>query len=111
MLDAILDRSGYRKELEGSEDPQEQSRLENLQELVSVAREFVQDAINAEGLDEEPAAAEPATAERRDARRAEQDDSRATASPSRARSRRSSSACRWSPTPTRSPTAATAWSR
>ena len=63
VLDAILDRSGYRKELEGSEDPQEQSRLENLQELVSVAREFVQDAINAEGLEEEPAAAEPATAE------------------------------------------------
>jgi DNA helicase II / ATP-dependent DNA helicase PcrA len=56
VLDAILDRSGYRKELEGSEDPQEQSRLENLQELVSVAREFVQDAVNAEGLEEEPAA-------------------------------------------------------
>ena len=56
VLDAILDQSGYRKELEGSEDPQEQSRLENLQELVSVAREFVQDAVNAEGLEEEPAA-------------------------------------------------------
>ncbi|MEJ2888178.1 DNA helicase PcrA [Actinomycetospora aeridis] len=52
VLDAILDRSGYRAELEGSEDPQEQSRLENLQELVSVAREFVQDARNAEGLEE-----------------------------------------------------------
>ncbi|MDD7938618.1 DNA helicase PcrA [Actinomycetospora lutea] len=51
VLDAILDRSGYRAELEGSEDPQEQSRLENLQELVSVAREFVQDARNAEGLE------------------------------------------------------------
>ncbi|WP_328311152.1 UvrD-helicase domain-containing protein [Actinomycetospora sp. NBC_00405] len=63
VLDAILDRSGYRKELEGSEDPQEQSRLENLQELVSVAREFVQDAVNAEGLEEEPAAVEPAVAE------------------------------------------------
>ncbi|GAA4801482.1 DNA helicase PcrA [Actinomycetospora chlora] len=59
VLDAILDRSGYRAELEGSEDPQEQSRLENLQELVSVAREFVQDARNAEGLEgdgETPAA-------------------------------------------------------
>ena len=52
VLEAILDRSGYRAELEGSEDPQEQSRLENLQELVSVAREFVQDALNAEGLDD-----------------------------------------------------------
>ena len=35
---------GYRAELEHSEDPQEQSRLENLTELVSVAREFVGDA-------------------------------------------------------------------
>jgi DNA helicase-2/ATP-dependent DNA helicase PcrA len=52
VLEAILERSGYRAELEGSEDPQEQSRLENLQELVSVAREFVQDARNAEGLDD-----------------------------------------------------------
>ncbi|GLZ44547.1 DNA helicase [Actinomycetospora sp. NBRC 106375] len=52
VLEAILDRSGYRAELEGSEDPQEQSRLENLQELVSVAREFVQDARNAEGVEE-----------------------------------------------------------
>lgn len=60
VLEAILDRSGYRAELEGSEDPQEQSRLENLQELVSVAREFVQDALNAEGLDE---AVEEQTAE------------------------------------------------
>jgi DNA helicase-2/ATP-dependent DNA helicase PcrA len=58
VLDAILDRTGYRAELEGSEDPQEQSRLENLQELVSVAREFVQDARNAEGLDEQTVAAE-----------------------------------------------------
>ncbi|GAA4865543.1 DNA helicase PcrA [Actinomycetospora straminea] len=52
VLEAILDRSGYRAELEGSEDPQEQSRLENLQELVSVAREFVQDALNAEGVED-----------------------------------------------------------
>jgi DNA helicase-2/ATP-dependent DNA helicase PcrA len=43
-LDAVLTRSGYRAELEHSEDPQEQSRLENLTELVSVAREFVGDA-------------------------------------------------------------------
>ncbi|WP_243418240.1 DNA helicase PcrA [Actinomycetospora cinnamomea] len=58
VLEAILERSGYRAELEGSEDPQEQSRLENLQELVSVAREFVQDARNAEGLDEDTIVAE-----------------------------------------------------
>ncbi|MCD2189369.1 DNA helicase PcrA [Actinomycetospora soli] len=43
-LDAVLDMSRYRAELENSEDPQEQSRLENLTELVSVAREFVGDA-------------------------------------------------------------------
>ncbi len=43
-LDAVLDMSKYRAELEHSEDPQEQSRLENLTELVSVAREFVGDA-------------------------------------------------------------------
>ncbi len=43
-LDAVLDKTGYRSELEHSEDPQEQTRLENLTELVSVAREFVGDA-------------------------------------------------------------------
>jgi len=64
VLEAILERSGYRAELEGSEDPQEQSRLENLQELVSVAREFVQDARNAEGLDD---AAEEQTDEQQQA--------------------------------------------
>ena len=48
-----------------------------------------------------------ATAERTPA----EDRGTGDGSPSRARSRRSSSACRWWPTPTRSPTAATAWSR
>src|SRR4051794_13202838 len=67
VLDAILDRSGYRAELEGSEDPQEQSRLENLQELVSVAREFVQDALNAEGLDDRVDLAEEQTEEQQQA--------------------------------------------
>lgn len=43
VLDTVLDRTGYRAELEHSEDPQDQSRLENLTELVSVAREFVGD--------------------------------------------------------------------
>ncbi|MFC5065330.1 DNA helicase PcrA [Actinomycetospora atypica] len=43
-LDAVLEKSRYRAELEHSEDPQEQTRLENLTELVSVAREFVGDA-------------------------------------------------------------------
>jgi DNA helicase-2/ATP-dependent DNA helicase PcrA len=40
VLEAVLDRTGYAAELSGSSDPQDQTRLENLQELVAVAREF-----------------------------------------------------------------------
>ncbi|WP_394215593.1 UvrD-helicase domain-containing protein [Brachybacterium vulturis] len=40
LLEAILQRSGYDAELQGSDDPQDESRLENLAELVSVAAEF-----------------------------------------------------------------------
>ena len=40
LLEAVLDRSGYLDELRASRDPQDESRLENLAELVSVAREF-----------------------------------------------------------------------
>jgi DNA helicase-2/ATP-dependent DNA helicase PcrA len=40
VLEAVLDRSGYIKELSESTDPQDESRLENLSELVGVAREF-----------------------------------------------------------------------
>ena len=40
VLEAVLDRTGYAAELSGSADPQDQTRLENLQELVAVAREF-----------------------------------------------------------------------
>ena len=40
VLEAALERTGYAAELAGSADPQDQTRLENLQELVSVAREF-----------------------------------------------------------------------
>ena len=39
LLTAVLDRTGYRAELEGSDDPQDGSRLENLDQLVSVLRE------------------------------------------------------------------------
>ena len=45
VLEAVLDMTRYRAELDASEDPQDQSRLENLTELVSVAREFVGDAL------------------------------------------------------------------
>jgi len=40
VLEAVLERSGYLSELTRSADPQDETRLENLQELVSVAREF-----------------------------------------------------------------------
>jgi len=40
LLEAILRRSGYDAELQGSDDPQDESRLENLAELISVAAEF-----------------------------------------------------------------------
>jgi DNA helicase-2/ATP-dependent DNA helicase PcrA len=40
VLEAVLDRTGYVKELSESVDPQDESRVENLSELVGVAREF-----------------------------------------------------------------------
>jgi DNA helicase-2/ATP-dependent DNA helicase PcrA len=40
VLEAILDRTGYLRELTASTDPQDESRVENLAELVAVAREF-----------------------------------------------------------------------
>ncbi|HEU5242303.1 MAG TPA: DNA helicase PcrA, partial [Ornithinibacter sp.] len=40
LLEAVLDRSGYLTELRASHDPQDETRIENLAELVAVAREF-----------------------------------------------------------------------
>jgi DNA helicase II / ATP-dependent DNA helicase PcrA len=40
LVEAVLDRSGYQAMLEGSPDLQDATRVENLQEMVSVAREF-----------------------------------------------------------------------
>jgi DNA helicase-2/ATP-dependent DNA helicase PcrA len=40
ILEAVLDRTGYLAELEASRDPQDEGRVDNLRELVSVAREF-----------------------------------------------------------------------
>ena len=40
IAEAVLDRSGYLAELTESEDPQDESRIENLSQLVEVAREF-----------------------------------------------------------------------
>jgi DNA helicase II / ATP-dependent DNA helicase PcrA len=41
ILTSVLDRSGYLAELHNSTDPQDETRLENLKELITVAREFV----------------------------------------------------------------------
>jgi DNA helicase-2/ATP-dependent DNA helicase PcrA len=40
ILDSVLERTGYRAELDASEDLQDSSRLDNLTELITVAREF-----------------------------------------------------------------------
>jgi DNA helicase II / ATP-dependent DNA helicase PcrA len=40
LVEAVLDRSGLQAALEDSEDLQDATRVENLQEMVSVAREF-----------------------------------------------------------------------
>lgn len=50
LVDAVLERTGYRRELEASTDPQELARLDNLNELVSVAHEFSTDRENAAAL-------------------------------------------------------------
>jgi DNA helicase-2/ATP-dependent DNA helicase PcrA len=53
LVEAVLDRTGYRRELESSSDPQDLARLDNLNELVSVAHEFSIDLANAAALREE----------------------------------------------------------
>ncbi|AQO63990.1 DNA helicase PcrA [Mycobacterium tuberculosis] len=50
LVEAVLERTGYRRELEASTDPQELARLDNLNELVSVANEFSTDRENAAAL-------------------------------------------------------------
>ena len=47
LVEAVLERTGYRTELENSNDPQDLARLDNLNELVSVAHEFSIDRANA----------------------------------------------------------------
>jgi len=54
LVEAVLERTGYRTELESSSDPQDLARLDNLNELVSVAHEFATDLANAVALDEGP---------------------------------------------------------
>jgi DNA helicase-2/ATP-dependent DNA helicase PcrA len=40
VIEAVIERTGYRGELEASDDPQDAGRLDNLTELITVAREF-----------------------------------------------------------------------
>lgn len=69
LVEAVLTTTGYRAELESSNDPQDAARLDNLNELVGVGREFSSEAalqLSAReqgfGLDAEaPADAVPAT--------------------------------------------------
>ncbi len=52
LVEAVLDKTGYRTELEYSSDPQDLARLDNLNEFVSVAHEFSTDLANAAALEE-----------------------------------------------------------
>ncbi len=61
VLEQALTRSGYLKELEESEDPQDETRVENLAELVAVAREFSEDPVAGPSAD--PAEVEAGEAE------------------------------------------------
>ncbi|MGW1974735.1 DNA helicase PcrA [Streptomyces sp. NPDC001889] len=49
VLEAVLERTGYLAELQASTDPQDETRIENLQELAAVALEFEQDRTEEEG--------------------------------------------------------------
>jgi DNA helicase II / ATP-dependent DNA helicase PcrA len=53
LVEAVLERTGYRRDLESSSDPQDLARLDNLNELVSVAHEFAIDLANAAALDDD----------------------------------------------------------
>ncbi|MFB9377311.1 DNA helicase PcrA [Kineococcus gynurae] len=44
VLEAVLEQTGYLAELRASHDPQDETRVENLSELVSVAEEFSEDS-------------------------------------------------------------------
>jgi DNA helicase-2/ATP-dependent DNA helicase PcrA len=49
ILEAVLERTGYLAELQASTDPQDETRIENLQELAAVALEFEQARGETEG--------------------------------------------------------------
>ncbi|MCX4770386.1 DNA helicase PcrA [Streptomyces sp. NBC_01260] len=49
VLEAVMERTGYLAELQASTDPQDETRIENLQELAAVALEFEQERGEEEG--------------------------------------------------------------
>jgi DNA helicase-2/ATP-dependent DNA helicase PcrA len=57
VLERVLSTSGYLKELEDSDDPQDETRVENLAELVAVAREFADEPVAGPSADPADAAA------------------------------------------------------
>lgn len=61
VLEAVLERTGYLAELQASTDPQDETRIENLQELAAVALEFEQESAAAGEAAEadQPAEGEP----------------------------------------------------
>ncbi|MGX1739248.1 DNA helicase PcrA [Corynebacterium flavescens] len=63
LLNLVLDATGYRELLEQSNDPQDGARLDNLNELVSVAREFSSEAANNMAFDGSDAEENPQLAE------------------------------------------------
>ncbi|MBB1029957.1 UvrD-helicase domain-containing protein [Dietzia sp. SLG310A2-38A2] len=79
LVEAVLDRTGYRAELEASNDPQDAARLDNLNELVGVGREFsseaaLQRSAREQGFgDEDAGDAAGAVADQADADQAEAD--------------------------------------
>ncbi|MEU5364736.1 DNA helicase PcrA [Streptomyces sp. NPDC005925] len=50
VLEAVLERTGYLAELQASTDPQDETRIENLQELAAVALEFEQERAEGESV-------------------------------------------------------------
>ncbi len=62
VLEAVLRRTGYLDELEQSTDPLAEGRIDNLMELVSVAREYTDRATELAAVAAESAAAESANA-------------------------------------------------
>src|SRR5436190_6177547 len=59
LAEMVLDRSGYLAELQASEDLQDASRIENLNELVSVARDFDATGVQAGLADPDDAGPRP----------------------------------------------------